>query len=426
MCTEGKVNRKHTIGKTFLGLMCLVLFMFAGCNEFGSTLRDEIPDNLAVDTVNTRLVTANTNFGFNLFNEIRKAEQNQNIFISPFSVSVALAITLNGASGETEQAMTHTLQLQGLGPESINTGYAQLRQALQAPNPKGTLTIANSLWARQGVLFKQDFLQRNTQFFGAEISTLDFNDPSASKTINQWVDTNTNGKIKKIVDDKIDPLTVLFLINAIYFKGTWQTEFDSSHTRDGTFHLATGGEKQVPMMARLGGYPYYENYEENFQAISLPYGDGKISMYIFLPARGSDFNTFLEHLNAENWENWMSQFHEQRVSVVIPKFKLEYEKTLNNPLQALGMEIAFGGRADFSRMSPLGISPGLYIREVVHKTVVEVNEEGTEAAAATSVGIRATSASPAFIVDRPFFFAIRDNNTKTVLFMGIVVNPPVE
>jgi len=426
MCTEGKVNRKHTIGKTFLGLMCLVLFMFAGCNEFGSTLRDEIPDDLAVDTVNTRLVTANTNFGFNLFNEIRKAEQNQNIFISPFSVSVALAITLNGASGETEQAMTHTLQLQGLGPESINTGYAQLRQALQAPNPKGTLTIANSLWARQGVLFKQDFLQRNTQFFGAEISTLDFNDPSASKTINQWVDTNTNGKIKKIVDDKIDPLTVLFLINAIYFKGTWQTEFDSSHTRDGTFHLATGGEKQVPMMARLGGYPYYENYEENFQAISLPYGDGKISMYIFLPARGSDFNTFLEHLNAENWENWMSQFHEQRVSVVIPKFKLEYEKTLNNPLQALGMEIAFGGRADFSRMSPLGISPGLYIREVVHKTVVEVNEEGTEAAAATSVGIRATSASPAFIVDRPFFFAIRDNNTKTVLFMGIVVNPPVE
>jgi len=400
--------------------------MFAGCNEFGSTLRDEIQDDLAVDTVNTSLVTANTNFGFNLFNEIRKAEQNQNIFISPFSVSVALVITLNGASGETEQAMTRTLQLQGLGAESINTGYAQLRQALQALNPKGTLTIANSLWARQGVLFKQDFLQRNTQFFGAEISTLDFNDPSASKTINQWVDTNTNGKIKKIVDDKIDPLTVLFLINAIYFKGTWQTEFDSSHTRDGTFHLATGGEKEVPMMARLGGYPYYENYEENFQAISLPYGDGKISMYIFLPARGSDFNTFLEHLNAENWENWMSQFHEQRVSVVIPKFKLEYEKTLNNPLQALGMEIAFGGRADFSRMSPLGISPGLYIREVVHKIVVEVNEEGTEAAAVTSVGIRATSASPAFIVDRPFFFAIRDNNTKTVLFMGIVVNPPVE
>ena len=333
-------------------------------------------------------------------------------------------MTLNGASGETEQTMTNTLQLQGLDPEPINTGYAGLRHALQTSDPKVILTIANSLWARQGVPFKQDFLQRNTQFFGAEVSTLDFTDPNTLNTINQWVNTNTNGKISKILDE-INPDAVLFLINAIYFKGTWQTEFDPSHTRDGTFHLGTDGEKQVPMMTRTGDYPYYENYEEKFQAISLPYGDGRMSMYIFLPYRESDLNTFLNGLDTENWEHWISQFNEQEVFLSMPKFKLEYEKTLNDPLKSLGMDIAFEPEgADFSRMAHLENLPGnLYIGEVLHKAVVEVNEEGTEAAAVTSVEVRIESAPPAFIVDRPFFFVIRDNETKTVLFMGTVLEP---
>ncbi|MXV72711.1 serpin family protein, partial [Candidatus Poribacteria bacterium] len=338
--------------------------------------------------------------------------------------SIALAMTLNGASGETEQAMTNALQLQGLGSEAINLGYAGLRQALQVADPKVILTIANSLWARQGVPFKQDFLQWNTEYFGAEIATLNFMDPSTLTTINQWVNTNTNGKITKILDE-INTDMVLFLINAIYFKGAWQTEFDPSHTREGAFYLITGAEKQVPMMTRTGDYPYYENHEEKFQAISLPYGDGRISMYIFLPYRESNLNTFLDALNTENWENWISQFHEQEIFLSMPKFKLEYEKTLNNPLKSLGMGIAFAsGLADFSRMADLEVlGQNLYIGEVLHKAVVEVNEEGTEAAPVTSVGIRATSAPPEFIANRPFFFAIRDNETKTVLFMGSVVDP---
>ena len=418
------MNRKQTIAKTFLGLLCPVLLLFAGCDEFRLDMLDKTKGEPEIDTVDGNVVIANTKFGFNLFDEIRKTEQDQNIFISPFSISVALAMTLNGASGETEQAMTNTLQLQGLDSESINTGYAGLRQILLTSDPKVTLTIANSLWARQGFSFKPDFLQRNTQFFGAEISTLDFGDPSASTTINQWVDTNTNGKIQKIVDDKIDQGTVLFLINAIYFKGTWQKEFDPSKTREGPFHLANGDEKQVPMMRQQRWYPYYRG--ENFQAISLAYGDGQMSMYIFLPDRESDLNIFLENLNAESWENWMPQFHEQDVSLVIPKFKLEYGKTLNDPLKALGMDVAFDPElADFSRMASLEFG-NLYIEKVVHKTFVEVNEEGTEAAAATSVEVGVKSVPPppiSFSVDRPFFFAIRDNETKTVLFMGIVVEP---
>ena len=410
------MDRKQTIAKTFLGLLCPVLLLFAGCDE----LRVE-SENGSVDG---RVVTANTKFGFTLFNDIRKTEQNKNIFISPFSISIALAMTLNGASGETEQAMTNALQLQGLDFEAINAGYAGLRHNLQTSDPKVILTIANSLWARQDVPFKQDFLQGNTQFFGAEVSTLDFTDPNTLTTINKWVDTNTNGKISKILDE-INPDAVLFLINAIYFKGSWQTEFDPSRTRDGTFHLATGGEKQVPMMTRTGDYPYYENYEDNFQAISLPYGDGRISMSIFLPYRESDLNTFLNGLNFENWENWISQFREQEVFLSMPKFKLEYKKTLNNPLESLGMGIAFAPRsADFSRMADLeALGRNLYIGEVLHKSVVEVNEKGTEAAAVTNVEIRVESAPPAFIADRPFFFAIRDNETKTVLFVGIVADP---
>ena len=416
--------KKQTSKKSFLCLMCLVSLIFAGCNNLGAIFGDEGRDAPETVSIDTNVVTANTQFGFDLFNEIRKTERDKNIFISPLSISIALAMTLNGASGETEQAMANTLQLQGLGSEAINPGYAGLRQALQVADPKVILTIANSLWARQDVPFKQDFLQRNTEFFGAEVSTLDFTDPNTLPTINQWVNTNTNGKITKILDE-INPDMVLFLINAIYFKGTWQTEFDPSRTRDGTFYLATGDEKQIPMMTRTGDYPYYENYEAKFQVISLPYGDGRMSMYIFLPYRESDINTFLDGLNTENWERWMSQLREQEIFLSMPKFKLEYEKTLNNPLVSLGMGIAFApGLADFSQMADLeALGKNLYIGEVLHKAVVEVNEEGTEAAAVTSVGIRATSAPPAFMADRPFFFAIRDNETETILFMGTVVDP---
>ncbi len=419
------MKKKQTNIGTSLYVMGLVsLLICTGCNNLSALLPDDGQNEPETVSINTDVVSANTRFGFDLFNELRQTEENKNIFISPLSVSIALAMTLNGASGETEEAMTNTLQLQGLDSESTNVGYAGLRGALQTSDPKVTLTIANSLWARQDVPFNQDFLQRNAEYFSAEISTLDFMDPNTLTTINQWVNTNTNGKIPKILDE-INSDLVLFLINAIYFKGTWQTEFDPAHTRDGTFYLATGDEKQVPMMTRSGDYRYYENYDEMFQAISIPYGDGRMSMYIFLPYRESDLNTFLGRLNSEQWENWIAQFHEQEIFLSMPKFKLEYEKTLNNPLQSLGMEIAFApGRADFSRMADLEtLGKNLYIGEVLHKAVVEINEEGSEAAAVTSIGIRATSLPPQFVVNRPFFFAIRDNETKTVLFMGNVVNP---
>ncbi len=394
-----------------LALLCLF-----GCPDSNPTkdIADDIlkpiddPDFLSV-------ASANTKFGFKLLHDLREREPGPNIFISPLSISIALTMTYNGAVGETERAMAEVLEIDELALPIINESNEALRNNLEDPGPKVEISIANSLWSRQGTEFNPDFLERNRMFFEAETTSLDFTNPQAIKIINGWVNENTNGKIEEIVYE-IRPGTVLFLINAIYFKGSWQDEFDTSQTRPGIFHLSDGREKQVEMMSRTGQYPYFRG--EHFEAAGLPYGDGRLSMYIFLPAFDSNLNEFLEGLNAERWERWIAQFHKETLDMMLPRFKLEYEVKLNDTLKALGMEIAFDGGADFSGMGP----SGLFISEVRHKTFVEVNEEGTEAAAVTAVTVK-ESAKPVFRVDRPFFFAIYDAKTQTILFMGIVREP---
>lgn len=404
-------------------IFCLGFLITSGCD------RDDMSNKPRdIGEINTEVIDANTQFGFNLFNEIRQTENDNNIFISPFSVSVALVMLLNGASGETEQSMTDALQLQSIDSETINTGYAELQQVLQTSDPKVTLTIANSLWAHNAnehFTFYPDFLQENKEFFNAEITELNLHDPNTPAQINQWVDSNTNGKIRKIID-KIDKETGLLLLNAIYFKGEWKMEFEPSMTQNDPFYLETGEVKSVSMMRKMDNYAYYKG--ANFQVVSLPYGSGYMSMYIFLPSRESNLNTLLDDLNAESWENAVSQVSKQEVYVQIPKFELEYSIDLSDVLKELGMEIAFDKyNADFSRLaySPTGKPLLQWIQKVTQKTFVKVNEEGTEAAAVTVVAGDAepVSAPPEFIADRPFFYAIYDNDLKTVLFMGTVVDP---
>ena len=401
--------------------ICLMLCLLAtlclcGCPNNDST--DTTVGNLLVpidDPGVVTVVSANTSFGFKLLHDLRERETTPNIFISPLSISIALTMTYNGAVGQTERAMAKVLEIDGLDLSTINNSNKALRNSLETADPNVEISIANSLWSRQGIELNPNFLERNQQFFEAEIAALDFSDPQAIKTINQWVETNTNGKIEEIVRE-ISPATVLFLINAIYFKGSWQNEFDTSLTRPGIFQLSDGTQKQVQMMNREGEYPYFR--DEHFEAASLPYGDGRLSMYIFLPTAHSNLNDFLEGLNTESWQRWLSQFYNETLHLVLPRFKLEYEATLNDTLKALGMEIAFDSGADFSGMGPTG----LFISEVRHKTFVEVNEQGTEAAAATAV-IVAESAKPVFQVNRPFFFVIHDIKTNTILFMGTVTEP---
>jgi len=369
-----------------------------------------------------KLVTANTKFGFKLFSEVLKQDSNKNVFVSPSSVAFALAMTYNGVSGSTQFVMAKALELQGMSLEQINSSNAALKALLENPDHQVQLIVANSLWASKNVSFNPDFLQKNKDFYAAKVTNLDFSDAGTPRIINEWVQENTQGKITHIVE-KIDPEQVLFLINAIYFKGIWTNEFDKKQTADYPFNLTSGGKKPYPMMSQTGNYQYHEN--ELFQAVSLPYGrDGKVSFYVFLPKQNSNLNAFYQNLNTENWEKWMMQFTKREGFIRLPRFKTDYDITLNDALTALGMGEAFSNKANFS-----GIGQNLKISEVKHKTFVEVNEEGTEAAAATSVGIRTLSAQiPAqkpfqMIVDHPFFCAIRDNQTGSILFMGSIVEP---
>ncbi|NES20576.1 MAG: serpin family protein [Symploca sp. SIO3E6] len=377
------------------------------------------PPNPPVDE---KFVAANTKFGFKLFSEILKQEKDQNIFISPTSVAIALGMAYNGASGETQQGMAEALELQQLSIEDINQAHNILQTSLATADPDVQLSIANSLWAKQGVPFKREFLQTNQQFYGGKLTELDFASPEAPEVINSWVKENTNGKIEQIVE-QLKPDDVLFLINAIYFKGNWSEQFDKSQTTELPFYLTDGTTKQHPMMSQFGNYRYAEN--DSFQAVSLPYGGGRLSMYIFLPSEQTNLEAFQQQLTQENWRQWMNQFQTRDGEIKLPRFQFDYDIQLNDALKALGMEAAFdASQADFSNMTSVPVK----IDEVKHKTFVEVNEEGTEAAAVTSVGIAVTSAvmpqSPfQMTVDRPFFVAIRDNQTRTVLFMGSVVEP---
>ncbi|WP_375509804.1 serpin family protein [uncultured Nostoc sp.] len=371
----------------------------------------------------TKIVESSNKFGFKLFSEVLKKDRDQkNVFISPSSVAIALAMTYNGASGTTQLAIAKTLELQGLNLSEINSSYAAaLKQLLDNSDPKVQLKIANSLWAKQNFSFQPDFIQRIQYFYKAKVSNLNFQDSKAPSIINNWVKENTNGKIDQIIE-KIEPSQVLFLINAIYFKGKWSKEFDKSQTAQYPFYTTSGKPKQHPMMSQSGDYRYYES--KQFQAVSLPYGkDGKFSFYIFLPKQNSNLKAFYQNLSVENWDKWITQFSKQKGFIRLPRFKSEYDVTLNDALKTLGMEEAFSSKANFS-----GMGKNLSISEVKHKTFVEVNEEGTEAAAATSVGIALTSLRQEpepfqMIVDRPFFCAIRDNQTGRVLFMGSIIDP---
>jgi serpin B len=373
------------------------------------------------NTVDARLVAANTRFGFKLFSQLFEQGQTQNVMVSPTSVAIALSMAYNGASGSTQQAMAEALEFQGMSLAEINQANGALENSLEAADPSVKLAIANSLWGNQGFAFKADFLQRNQEFYQAEVTNLDFKSPDAADRINAWVNDNTQGKIPEIVKE-IDPQQVMFLINAVYFKGTWTKPFDPQRTSDRPFTLLDGSQKQHPLMSQQGSYQYYEN--DQFQAVNLPYGNGRLSFYVFLPRANSSLKSFAQTLTADHWDTWMGRFASRPGSIQLPRFKFSYGTSLNDALQAIGMAPVFdAGQADFSGLSE---EPTL-INEVQHKTFIEVNEEGTEAAAATSVGIARMSAptAPPFqmVVDRPFFTAIRDNQTGAVLFMGTVVEP---
>ena len=379
---------------------------------------DALPRQLSIGE--QKLITSSNAFAFDLLKAVNSADRAGNVFISPLSASMALGMTMNGAAGSTYDAMHSTLRFGDLARTDVNASYKSLIALLRELDNTTKFAIANSIWYDQSWPFRQEFLAESQSYFDAEVKGLDLSKPSSVDVINEWVNQATSKKIPKIIDS-FDGDEVMFLINAIYFKGIWEKQFDKSKTTSAPFHALDGTSSTVPLMSQMEQFRH--TFGTDYQAIDLPYGNSAFTMMVVLPNQGVDINSFTESLTEEKWRAIDAAMSRGETGIALPKFKLEWKKNLNDQLKELGMAVAYNDlTADFSRMSASDIP--LVITDVIQKTFVDVDEEGTEAAAATSVGVGPTSA-PAFIrVDRPFIFAIRERLSGTILFIGKITKLP--
>jgi serpin B len=358
----------------------------------------------------------------------RLCKQSGNLFFSPESISTALAMAYAGARGDTASAMAKTLHFT-LPPAQLHPAMGALLSDLNAVHAGYQLSVANALWAQRGYTFLQDFLDLMNNDYGAGLNQVDFkgSTEAARLTINQWVEQKTANKIKDLLQPgALRPTTRLVLTNAIYFKGDWQSQFDKAQTKDEDFHLSPAQTKKAPLMHREGGFNYFDG--KTFQVLEIPYKSNELSMVVFLPNDLGGLSALEESMTASNTQQWLRQLSPvTKVIVTLPKFKTTQEFELGGTLAAMGMPQAFQPSADFSGMTG---KKDLFISAVIHKAYIDVNEEGTEAAAATAVTMRTMAAHapnptppPVFRADHPFVFLIRDNRSNSILFMGRTADP---
>ena len=369
------------------------------------------------------LPDADNGFGLDLLRQVASGQPGQNIFISPFSAATALQMVANGAAGETKMEMQQVLHTTGIAPPALNADCKALNESLNSQKDV-ILDLANGIWYQNNFHLKPAFVSDNRKFFDAELAAVDFLSPASAKTINDWADKQTRGKIQGVVSYPFPPATKVVLANAIYFKGKWEEQFEKNLTLPRNFHFPDGSVRQVPMMSKRHSFSYEEG--DGFQAVEMPYVGDRLEMILFLPATGTSPQQLLEKFKGETWrDKILPGFSLYEGFLAFPKFRMDYDVTLNDPLKALGMPRAFSGNADFSAMADRPVC----ISEVKQKSYVAVDEEGTEAAAVTTVTVTALAMPmrPArnftMIVDRPFFFVISDRRTQTILFMGIVNDP---
>ena len=408
------------------GLLATVAIVAACSDATGPSGRTpritELPR--ALSNGEQAVIGASNAFGFNLLRELDRTRADSNIFMSPLSASMALGMTMNGASGQTFDEMRSTLGFGAQPSAEINASYRSLIDLLRALDQTVDVRIANAIWYRTGFPFEAIFLDESKQFFDAKVAPLDFAAAAAVPTINDWVKASTNGKIDNIVDGPIPADVVMYLINAIYFNGAWTTRFDKSLTKPGQFTTVDGAAAPVAMMHRTDTVRVGETVD--MQVVELPYGGGAFAMTILLPKPGGSIAATVASLSSDAWQSTAAAAIPQKVDLYMPKFSLRWDALLNDPLQSLGMRLAFQGDvADFTRMSRAAGNE-LYISKVKQKAFVDVHEEGTEAAAATSVeiSVTCTCGPPVIRIDRPFVFAIRERLSGTILFLGKIVRPP--
>lgn len=385
----------------------------AGCTQ-------EIDPVFDYNLKSAKVIDSNNNFGLGLLKSVFENDDTPNIMISPASVSLALGMTYNGAESTTMDAFERVLSYEGLSREEVNNITRELINVLLTNTKGNLLEIANSIWYNEDFPVKQEFIDLNTSYYDAKVTGLDFSKPDAVNTINNWVSNKTHEKIDEIIDD-IDPATMMILINAIYFNCVWEVEFDPKDTYDAPFYTEEGAVfGKVDMMKLESDFNVV--WGNNFRAVELPYKNNKFSMFLFLPDPGTNVNELVEELNGPVWNGWMERLSEVKdYDIEVPRFEFEYGRSLKENLKSMGLEVAFSDMADFSGISDIS----LLISDVIHKTYIKVNEEGTEAAAVTAVTMDLTSAGPGNVLrfDRPFLFAITENSSKSILFIGKVSEP---
>ena len=415
------------INSLLLMVIITSLFWAMSCDKNGSDVQaGDLPDPIRIDlrSAEQQMVRADQTFAFEFFEHLFVEEslgEDNNFMVSPLSLSMALAMTWNGAAGKTKEAMQQTLKMDGFSDDELNSYYKKLREALLKTDPSTKLSIANAIFTNQSVKINPDFINTNRSFYEAAVEAVDFTSPETVSIINKWASDNTNGLIEKVIENT-KPEDLMYLLNAIYFKGIWTSEFDKKNTSERPFTYENGTRKNVEMMKQTAKFNYTN--DENLQLVQLPYGNQAFSMMVLLPAEDKELQDVVAVTRQEGyWESLKSGLHEAEVELSLPKFKTEYSKRLNEVLTKMGMGIAFANVADFSRMSDTPAK----IDFVKQDTYISNDESGTEAAAVTTIGMIMTSlpVNPEKVVfnaNRPFLYLIQENSTGAILFMGAVKN----
>lgn len=367
-------------------------------------------------------------FGIALLKTECASAQGKNVMVSPLSVGMALGMAQNGAAGKTLSEMRKTLELGELSEVEVNTGFRYLLEDLASKDLGATLEVANSIWVRSTFRLNPDFDTASKRHFSSEVRALDFALPSARDEINRWISDRTHGTIKTIVDQPIQPMTALFLINGVYFKGTWEHPFDKSKTKDGIFNKEDGQKKTVKMMTLKEKEPEFRHLQTpDFDLVALPYKGFKTALVVLVPRGQKKVRDVLSSLTIEKWEAWFSEMVPTKGDVVFPRLEFSFDRDLKETLSSMGMKETFSPKADFSRLAQP--TKDLYIAQVRHKTQLKIDEEGTEISAATAVempmGLRHGPEKFNLVVDRPFLFALLRTDIDQLMFLGLMVDPPI-
>ncbi|HEY8936163.1 MAG TPA: serpin family protein [Cyclobacteriaceae bacterium] len=405
--------------KCRLLLLSSLLVIAQACSN-NNVEPDNKPNLRALSSNEIQVSKSNETFAFKLFNEVSKSSED-NIFISPISVSTALGMTLNGAEGTTKDGILQTIDYGALQPADVNEGYKGLSSLLTSMDKKVEFDLANSIWYRNDLTINNDFANTVQTYYHGKAQGLNFSSPDSKNIINNWVENNTNHKIKNLIEE-ISSETVMLLINATYFKGNWASQFDKSKTKKDLFYKEDGTTAQVDMMTS-GSESVLFSEDDSVSMIDLPYGNGQFSMTILLPKTRLTISEIRENLSSEYFDGLLDKTTKSIRELRMPKFTLNWKEELNEPLRNLGMSVAFSDSASFPYLFNNPMS--LKISRVTHQSYIEVNEEGTEAAAATSVEIIMTSPAPSapITINRPFIFVIREKHSKAILFIGQFLNP---